>query len=56
MAEWQSQETQWLQEHEEEVRALKQRNERLSQVLQLTREQYEDISRDQQIEVWILCS
>lgn len=54
-AEWQLQETQWLVEHEEEVRALRQRNLHLSQVLQDTRSQYHDYIAEQEREVFRWC-
>ena len=50
-AEWQMQESQWLVEHEEEVRALRQRNLHLSQMLQDTRSQYHDYIAEQEREV-----
>jgi hypothetical protein len=49
-AEWQMQESQWLVEHEEEVRALRQRNFHLSQMLQDTRAQYHDYIADRERE------
>jgi hypothetical protein len=49
--EWQMQESQWLVEHEEEVRALRQRNFHLSQMLQDTRAQYHDYIADREREV-----
>jgi hypothetical protein len=48
--EWQMQESQWLVEHEEEVRALRQRNFHLSQMLQDTRAQYHDYIADRERE------
>ena len=53
-AEWQLQETQWLVEHEEEVRALRQRNLHLSQMLQDTRSQYHDYIAEQEREVFMM--
>ena len=50
-AEWQMQESQWLVEHEDEVRALRQRNFHLTQMLQDTRAQYHDYIADREREV-----
>jgi hypothetical protein len=48
--EWQVQESQWLMEHEEEVRALKQRNSHLLQMLEDTRSQYQEYIEDKERE------
>ena len=52
--EWQLQETQWLAEHEEEVRALKQRNSQLEQLLEETRSHYQEYIADLEREVNII--
>lgn len=49
--EWEAQESQWLVEHEEEVRALRQRNCQLLQLLEDTRSQYQDFITEQEREV-----
>ena len=53
--EWEAQESQWQVEHEEEVRALRQRNSQLLQLLEDTRTQYQDYIEDQEREVllWV---
>jgi Ca2+-binding EF-hand superfamily protein/chromosome segregation ATPase len=48
--EWEAQESQWQVEHEEEVRALRQRNSQLLQLLEDTRTQYQDYIEDQERE------
>ena len=50
--EWQLQETQWLAEHEEEVRALKQRNSHLEQMLEDMRSQYQEYIAEQERQVY----
>ena len=55
--EWQVQESQWQVEHEEEVRALRQRNSQLLQMLEDTRSQYQEYIAEQQREViTVICS
>ena len=51
--EWQVQESQWQVEHEEEVRALRQRNSQLFQMLEDTRSQYQEYIAEQEREVKI---
>ena len=50
-AEWQVQESQWQMEHEEEVRALRQRNSQLLQMLEDTRSHYQEYIAEQEREV-----
>ena len=50
-AEWEAQEGQWQVEHEEEVRALHQRNSQLSQQLDDTSSQYQDFIAEQEKQV-----
>lgn len=51
--EWQAQENVWQVEHEEEVRALRQRNSQLLKLLEDTRLQYQEYIEDQEREVSI---
>ena len=50
--EWENQESQWQVEHEEEVRALRQRNSQLFKLLEDTRTQYQEYIEDQEREVY----
>lgn len=54
--EWEAQESQWQVEHEEEVRALRQRNSQLLKLLEDTRIQYQDYIEDQEREVAVIGS
>lgn len=51
--EWEAQESQWQVEHEEEVRALRQRNSQLLKQLEDTAFQYQEFIREQEREVCI---
>ena len=54
--EWETQESQWQVEHEEEVRALRQRNSQLLKLLEDTRTQYQEYIEDQEREVGLIGS
>lgn len=51
--EWEAQESQWQIEHEEEVRALRQRNSQLLNQLEDTGFQYQEFIREQEREVYM---